>query len=111
MNYSACTSILVGPQATMDGSVLIGRNEDAKAAWPKHFIVHPATTVATPPQFVSTDNGFTMPLPTQAAKYTATPEWTDKYGLFEEDGINEYGVAMSATESTYLMNASWALIR
>lgn len=101
MNYSACTSILVGPQATMDGSVLIGRNEDAKAAWPKHFIVHPATTVATPPQFVSTDNGFTMPLPTQAAKYTATPEWTDKYGLFEEDGINEYGVAMSATESTY----------
>ncbi|MFC6261431.1 C69 family dipeptidase [Levilactobacillus fujinensis] len=101
MNYSACTSILIGAKATMDGSVIIGRNEDAKAAWPKHFVVHPTKTATTPQQFVSTDNGFTMPLPTHAAKYTATPEWTDKYGLFEEDGINEYGVAMSATESTY----------
>ncbi|TGD17912.1 C69 family dipeptidase [Levilactobacillus suantsaiihabitans] len=101
MNYSACTSILVGRKATMDGSVIIGRNEDAKAAWPKHFVVHPAQSATTPQQFVSTDNGFTMPLPQTAAKYTATPEWTDKYGLFEEDGINEYGVAMSATESTY----------
>lgn len=101
MNYSACTSILIGPQATTDGSVIIGRNEDAKAAWPKHFVVHPAKTASTPPTFTSTDNGFTMPLPLAAAKYTATPEWTDAYGLFEEDGINEFGVAMSATESTY----------
>ncbi|WP_125546059.1 C69 family dipeptidase [Levilactobacillus lindianensis] len=103
MNYSACTSILIGPRATMDGSVIIGRNEDSKAAWPKHFIVHPATTATTPQTFVSKDkdNGFTMPLPLHAAKYTATPEWTDEYGLFEEDGFNEYGVAMSATESTY----------
>ncbi|NLR09182.1 MULTISPECIES: C69 family dipeptidase [Lactobacillaceae] len=101
MNYSACTSILIGPKATTDGSVIIGRNEDAKAAWPKHFVVHPARTATTPQQFVSTDNGFTMPLPLTAAKYTATPEWTDKYGLFEEDGINAFGVAMSATESTY----------
>ncbi|WP_125683986.1 C69 family dipeptidase [Levilactobacillus yonginensis] len=101
MNYSACTSILIGPQATMDGSVIIGRNEDAKAAWPKHFVVHPAQTATTPQTFTSTDNGFTMPLPDHAAKYTATPEWTAKFGLFEEDGFNEYGVAMSATESTY----------
>lgn len=100
MNYSACTSILIGAKASIDGSVMIGRNEDAKAAWPKHFVVHPAkeTTAA---QFVSPDNGFTLPLPTHAAKYTATPEWTDQYGVFEEAGINEYGVAMSATESTY----------
>ena len=101
MNYSACTSILIGPRATTDGSVIIGRNEDAKAAWPKHFVVHPATTATTPQTFVSQDNGFTMPLPLHAAKYTATPEWTSKYGLFEEDGFNEFGVAMSGTESTY----------
>jgi len=101
MNYSACTSILIGAQASMDGSVMIGRNEDAKAAWPKHFVVHAAHTATTPQTFVSPDNGFTMPLPLTAAKYTATPEWTTKYGLFEEAGINEFGVAMSATESTY----------
>jgi dipeptidase len=42
-----------------------------------------------------------MPLPKISGKYTATPEWTKEFGLFEEDGINEYGVAMSATESAY----------
>lgn len=98
--YSACTSILIGKAASVDGSVMIGRNEDSRPAWPKHFVVHPAATTDQA-SFESTDNGFKMPLPAEAYKYTATPEWTDKYGLFEEDGINQYGVAMSATESTY----------
>ncbi|MTV81124.1 C69 family dipeptidase [Secundilactobacillus folii] len=98
--FSACTSILIGKAASVDGSVMIGRNEDSRAAWPKHFVVHPETVSANN-QFVSKNNGFKMPLPNQADKYTATPEWTEKYGLFEEDGINGHGVAMSATESTY----------
>lgn len=98
--YSACTSILIGKSASVDGSVMIGRNEDSRAAWPKKFVVHPASDQTTR-QFSSQDNGFSIPLPNHAAKYTATPEWTDKYGIFEEDGINEFGVAMSATESTY----------
>lgn len=98
--YSACTSILIGKAASVDGSVMIGRNEDSRPAWPKHFIVHPAKTTANA-RFESTANGFKMPLPNDAYQYTATPEWTDKYGVFEEDGINQLGVAMSATESTY----------
>ncbi|WP_282801304.1 C69 family dipeptidase [Secundilactobacillus kimchicus] len=99
--YSACTSILIGRKASIDGSVMIGRNEDSRPAWPKHFIVHPAKISEPAPTFTSNDNNFSMPLPTHAAKYTATPEWTDKFGVFEEDGINAFGVAMSATESTY----------
>ncbi|WP_412990358.1 C69 family dipeptidase [Pediococcus siamensis] len=99
--YSACTSFLAGRLATVDGSTIIGRNEDARAAWPKHFVVHPHQEFSEPQIFKSNDNGFTLNLPSVAAKYTATPEWTDKFGLFEEDGINEYGVAMSATESAY----------
>lgn len=102
--FSACTSILVGKAATTDGSTLIGRNEDCKAAWPKRFVVNEHKTFAEPQKFVSKDNGFTIELPKERAKYTATPEWTDKYGIFEEDGINEYGVAVSATESTYANN-------
>lgn len=101
--YSACTSILVGKNASADGSTMIGRNEDSRSAWAKKFVVHPHTEFATPQVFKSNDEDhpFTMTLPTIQAKYTATPEWTPKYGLFEEDGINEYGVAMSATESAY----------
>ncbi|WP_462399645.1 C69 family dipeptidase [Lacticaseibacillus pantheris] len=98
---SSCTSILIGRKATADGSVMIGRNEDLKASWPKHFVVHPAQTATQPTTFTSAETGVVIPLPDSARQYTATPEWTDQYGLFEEDGINDAGVAMSATESAY----------
>lgn len=98
---SACTSILVGRYATIDGSIMIGRNEDSKPSWPKHFVVHPHQVFDNPQPFQSNDNGFKTILPKIALRYTATPEWTSKFGLFEEDGINEANVAMSATESAY----------
>lgn len=101
INPSSCTSILIGKKASGDGSILIGRNEDSKAAWPKHFVVHPHEEYQEPQVFESKDTGLKLTLPKSWAKYTATPEWTPTYGLFEEAGINEYGVAMSATESAY----------
>lgn len=97
---TACTSIIIGKKATTNGSVIIGRNEDARAAWPKHYVVHQHHVFSKPQTFKSPDNHFQMPLPKVSLKYDATPEWTDKYGVFEEDGINEMNVAMSATEST-----------
>ncbi len=100
-SFSACTSMLVGRKASIDGSIMIARNEDAKTAWPKHFKVYPHTDHNDKQVFISPDNGFTMELPQTSGRYTATPEWTDKYGIFAEDGFNEYGVAMSATESAY----------
>lgn len=100
-SYSACTSMIVGKDASIDGSIMIARNEDSKAAWPKNYVIHHHQDFSQPQTFTSKDNGFHMPLPQVRAAYSATPEWTDKFGLFEENGINEYGVAMSATESTY----------
>ena len=97
--FSACTSILVGKKASIDGTIMIGRNEDAKAAWPKKFVVHERGALGN--SFTSKETQLRIPLPTPSFKYTATPEWTDKEGLFEEDGINEFHVAMSATESAY----------
>ncbi|WP_179395454.1 C69 family dipeptidase [Lacticaseibacillus absianus] len=97
---TSCTSILIGKAASADGSVMIGRNEDSKAAWPKHVVVHPAQVNDTV-TFASKANQFTLALPSHALKYTATPEWTTDFGLFEEAGINSAGVAMSATESAY----------
>ncbi|WP_127848153.1 C69 family dipeptidase [Lacticaseibacillus hulanensis] len=98
---SSCTSILIGKAATADGSVMIGRNEDSRSSWPKTVVVHPATHRDETPVFKSKDTGVEISLPKDSLKYTATPEWTDKYGVFEEDGINSAGVAMSATESAY----------
>lgn len=96
---SACTSILIGKKASIDGSIMIGRNEDAKAAWPKHMVVHQRGELGK--RFISKETKLELVLPGESARYTATPEWTDQAGLFEEDGINEYDVAMSATESAY----------
>lgn len=97
---SSCTSILIGKKATVDGSVIIGRNEDAKTAWPKHLAFNPHQ-INKNNIFKSKDNKFQITLPNERFSYSSTPEWTDKYGVFEEDGINEYHVAMSATESVY----------
>ncbi|MFQ7322108.1 MAG: C69 family dipeptidase, partial [Lactobacillus delbrueckii] len=77
----------------------IGRNEDSRTAWPKHLAFHQRQAGAK--TFKSHDNKFTIDLPEEAFAYSSTPEWTKKYGLFEEDGINEHHVAMSATESAY----------
>lgn len=98
---SSCTSILIGKKASLTGSVIIGRNEDAKTAWPKHLAFNKHEADLKNNHFKSKDNKFEMDLPSEKFAYSSTPEWTDKYGVFEEDGINEYHVAMSATESAY----------
>ncbi|RZM15574.1 cytochrome c oxidase subunit II [Lactobacillus delbrueckii] len=90
---------MIGKKASLDGSVIIGRNEDSRTAWPKHLAFHQRQAGSR--TFKSHDNKFTIDLPEEAFAYSSTPEWTKKYGLFEEDGINEYHVAMSATESAY----------
>lgn len=97
---SSCTSILIGKKASLNGSVIIGRNEDAKTAWPKHLAFNAAKDSKNN-VFHSPDNHFELKLPEHSYHYSSTPEWTDKYGVFEEDGINEHHVAMSATESAY----------
>ena len=100
-NFSACTSRIVGKKASIDGSIMIARNEDSKSSWPKNYVIHEHQEFSEAPVFSSKDNGFKLTLPKVRFQYSATPEWTDKFGLFEENGFNEFGVAMSATESTY----------
>ena len=108
MGRSSCTSILIGKKASLNGSVIIGRNEDAKTAWPKHLAFNKHETIENN-HFKSRDNKFEIDLPNEKFAYSSTPEWTDKYGIFEEDGINEYHVAMSATESAYANNRVMAI--
>lgn len=94
-----CTSVLAGKGATTDGSVMVSRNEDSRTAWSKRFIVHKAESSNSDIIFKSTGNKFEYSLGKSTFKYTATPEWDPSDGQFEEDGINEYQVAVSATES------------
>lgn len=70
---SACTSIMVGKKASIDGSNYISRNEDrVKAIEPKRFIVQPAVS-GRHETYVSPYNHLTVPLPEKGMRYTSTP--------------------------------------
>lgn len=111
----ACTTVIVGKLATVDGSIIIARNNDS--AGPDD----PQNMTRTPPRkqaavfqsnSVENDNNnrFTWNLPPNAVEYVAFPHWRSvgKPSLsFEETGINAYGVAISATET--VVNSDKAL--
>lgn len=97
VSAQACTTVLVGKDVSTDGSTIIARNEDMGSAWAKHFVVREANS--NEKHFVSKGNQFTIDLPAEQMKYTATPEWDVSEGLYEEAGINSAQVAMSGTES------------
>lgn len=102
MNESACTSILVGKKATIDGSTMIARNDDTfLPLTPQRFIMQPAYQDEKR-VWASTQNNFKASLPTSGQRTTMTPN-VDVSGLgyFGESSINENNVAMSATESVY----------
>ncbi|SPX68699.1 Dipeptidase [Lactiplantibacillus plantarum subsp. plantarum] len=95
-----CTEILVGKAASMDGSTIVARNEDGYGPInPIKFIVHEAHD-QTNASYTSVTTGVTVPLPDHAYRYTATPQADQSDGQYEEAGINELNVGMSATETT-----------
>ncbi|WP_334351983.1 C69 family dipeptidase [Companilactobacillus sp. HBUAS56257] len=97
--HSACTSIMVGKKASQDGSNFIARNEDNFVAiWPKKFFVQKAVDNQDK-KYVSPYNQLTVDLPKKAYRYTTSPDADPSEGLYEEDGVNEKNVGMSATES------------
>ena len=101
IELSACTSIMVGKKASMDGATYISRNEDRLVAiHPKRIIVQPAVS-GRHETYVSPYNNMTAPYPESGYRYTSTPDANQSAGPNEEDGFNEKNVGMSATESVY----------
>ena len=101
---SSCTAMLVGKGATIDGSTIIARDEDAEDGDnPKTFRVFPAKDY-TGEHYVSKYNGLTVDMEGQGCRFTATPNGVPDEGRWDEQGINEYNVAMSSTE-TEMTNA------
>ena len=105
----ACTTIIVGKQATSDGSIIIARNEDAgDATEAQNMMIR--ITRKEPGTFVSNSVGnpennlFSWPLAPNSLGYTTFPHWQSlgkQNPSFEETGINQYGVALSATETIF----------
>lgn len=103
--HSACTTILVGKKASIDGSVMIARNEDFHTAIsPKIFVLEKGVTKAGR-VYKSKNTGVQIELPSEAYRYSSIPQAypndKENNGFYGEAGINEKNIALSSTESVY----------
>ncbi|MFC4652209.1 C69 family dipeptidase [Lactococcus nasutitermitis] len=94
----SCTTVLVGKNATLDGSTLIARNDDGHEALdPQRFVVIKPEN--QPSHYKAVLTSFEIDLPENPLRYTSTPNADLKDGLWPAAGINSVNVAMSATET------------
>lgn len=94
-----CTTILVGKNASYDGSTLVARNEDSSNGVfePKRMrVVHPDEQ---PRVYTSVLSHLTVELPDSPMRYTSVPDVIPGHGIWAEAGFNELNVGMSATET------------
>lgn len=94
-----CTTILVGKNASYDGSTMIARNDDSGAGHftPKKFVViHPQEM---PDVYKSEISHVEIPLPKEPMRFSAMPNALKGEGIWAASGVNEAGVAMTATET------------
>lgn len=101
----ACTGIYAGSAVTENGSVYVGRSEDFGPDFAKQFMIIPAAD-HEPGEYLEDDYGFKAPYPSHTLRYSVIMDDPSEYsGLtkipFAEAGINEKGVSVSATVSTY----------
>lgn len=98
----ACTTLLVGQEASSDGSMFVARSADSDAMKAQHFLIHPAKKglegMYRTKSFGGANN-FTWPLPRNTLLYTTVSNW--KTQLHGATGFNELGVGVSGTESIF----------
>lgn len=94
-----CTTILVGKNATYDGSTMIARNDDSPSGQytPKKFVV--VQPDEQPTLYKSVLSHVEVTLPENPMRYTAVPNAVEGEGIWAAGGVNEVNVAMTATET------------
>lgn len=111
VSAGACCGVYVGSEQSANGSTYVGRSEDIGKLYDKVFEVRPAADHASGEMYEDT-YGFSMPYPAHTYRYTVMRDSVemgesvvDANGNFVREaygevGMNENGVAMSATVST-----------
>lgn len=91
-----CTTILVGKNASNDGSTMIARTDDGFFDVKKLVVVDPKKQPRT---YKSVIGHLTVPLPDNPLRYTSCPNVDPHEGVWAATGINEANVGMTATET------------
>ena len=99
---SECTTIIIGQEQTVDGSMIVARSEDWDAMEAKNYEIFEATDNG-PREFVAKDSPFRCELPEKALGYSALSPY-NLHGHWGSAGFNTAGVGMSATESIFSSN-------
>ena len=94
-----CTTILVGKNASYDGSTMIARNDDSGAGHftPKKFVV--VLPEEQPIHYKSVLSHVEVELPDNPMRYTAVPNAVPGKGTWAASGVNAANVGMTATET------------
>ena len=91
-----CTTILVGKDASYDGSTMIARNDDGFFDVKKLIVVQPKDQLR---KYKSKIGHLEIQLPDDPLRYTSTPSVDPAHGVWAANGINAANVAMTATET------------
>ena len=95
----SCTTILIGKDASYDGSTIVARNDDSGSGRydPKRFVaVRPEDQ---PRHYVSELSHMSKDLPDDPCLYAIVPNALPGRGILAEAGASVRNVAMSATET------------
>ena len=92
----ACTTLLVGKNASNDHSTMISRTDDGHFDVKKLVVVTPDKQ---PKKYKSVISHVEIDLPDNPMKYTACPSVDLKRGIWAATGINAANVGMTATET------------
>ena len=91
-----CTTVLVGPKASNDGSTMIARTDDGHFDVKKLIRVNPKDQ---PKKYKSVISHVEIDLPDHPLGYTSCPSVDPKEGIWAATGINDANVGMTATET------------
>ena len=95
----ACTTLLVGKNASYDGSTMIARNDDSGSGhfMPKKFVVVKADEQKE--KYRTVISHLDIKLPKNPLRHTEMPNAVGGEGIWAASGVNEANVGMTATET------------
>lgn len=105
----ACTTILVGKDASVDGYAYAGRTNDDVTMLSAKLAVFPACDEEGSYEYVDPETGLTLTLPKANRRCVIEPSCQESPDVWWESGFNDAGVGISATETISINEAVLAV--